>query len=41
MKTLIGELLANVNDEDLLESAISYETYPITEVGYQHLSLEG
>ncbi len=41
MGTLIGKLLASVNDEDLLEPAVVYETYLITEVGYQQLSLEG
>jgi len=41
METLIGELLASVNDEYLLKPAVGYETYPITEVGYQQLSLEG
>ena len=35
MQTLIGELLTSVSDEHLLESAVVYETYPITEVGYQ------
>ena len=41
MEALIGELLASVKDEHLLEPAVSYETYPITEVGCQQLSLEG
>ncbi len=41
METLIGELLASVNDEHLLEPAVGYETYPITDIGYQQLSLEG
>ena len=41
METLIGQLLVSVNDEHLLEPAIVYETYPITDVGYQQLSLEG
>ena len=41
METLIGELLVSANDEHLLEPAIVYETYLITEVGYQQLSLEG
>ena len=41
METLIGQLLVSVNDEHLLEPAIVYETYPITEVDYQRLSLEG
>ena len=36
IETLIGKLLASVNDEDFL-----YEIYPITDVGYQQLSLEG
>jgi len=27
MKTLIGELLAGINDEHLLEPAVGYETY--------------
>ena len=41
METLIGQLLVSVNDEHLLEPAIVYETYPITEVDYQRLSLKG
>ena len=41
METLIGQLLVSVNDEHLLEPAIVYEIYPITEVDYQQLSLEG
>ena len=41
METLISQLLVSVNDEHLLEPAIAYETYPITEVNYQRLSLEG
>ena len=41
METLIGELLASVNDEHLLKPSVVYETYPITEVGCQQLSLKG
>jgi len=41
METLIGQLLVSVNDEHFLEPAIVYEIYPITEVDYQQLSLEG
>jgi len=41
METLIGELLASVNDEHLLKPSVVYETYPITDVGCQQLSLEG
>jgi len=41
METLIGKLLASVNDEHLLEPAVGYEIYPITDIGYQQLSLEG
>ena len=41
METLIGKLLASVNDEHLLGPAVAYETHPITEIGYQQLSLEG
>ncbi len=32
METLIGKLLASVNDEHLLEPAVSYEIYPITDI---------
>jgi len=41
MITLIHELLASVDDVHLLEPAIAYDIYPITEVHHQQLCLEG
>ncbi len=38
---LIDKLLADIKDECLLEPAIAYETYPITEINQQQLSLAG
>ncbi len=40
MKALIRELLASINNNHLLEPAIAYEIYSITEVGHHQLSLE-
>ena len=39
IETIIGELLASV--DNILEPVIAYETYPVTEVGHDQLSLEG
>ena len=41
IKDIIDELLKHVNDAHLLEPAVAYETYPITGVGHQQISLEG
>ena len=41
MKNLIQELLVDVNNGQLLEPAIAYQTYPIKEVGHDQLFLEG
>jgi len=41
IKSLILELLASVKKAHLLEPAIAYEIYPITEMGQRRLSLEG
>lgn len=41
MKDLIQELLTGVNNGQLLEPAIAYQTYPIKEVGHDQLFLEG
>jgi len=41
MKNLIGELLVSLSDKHLLEPAIAYEIYSITEVGHHRVRLEG
>ena len=41
MRTLIGELLASIKNDHLLEPAIAYEIYSITEVGHHQLRLDG
>ncbi len=41
IKSLILELLVSVRNEHLLEPAIAYEIYSITEVGHHQLWLEG
>jgi hypothetical protein len=41
IKILIQELLASVKKAHLLESAIAYEIYTITEISQRQLSLEG
>jgi hypothetical protein len=41
IKILIRELLASVKKAHLLESAIAYEIYTITEISHRQLSLEG
>jgi len=41
MKALIRELLASMKNDHLLEPAIAYEIYSITEVRRDQLSLEG
>jgi hypothetical protein len=41
IKILIRELLASVKKAHLLESAIAYEIYTITEISQRQLSLEG
>jgi len=41
IKILIRELLANVRKMHLLEPAIAYEIYTITEINQRQLSLEG
>ena len=41
MKSLIRELLASTKSDHLLEPAIAYEIYPVTEVCQEQLSLEG
>jgi len=41
IETLTRELLISVKRSHLLESAITYETYPITEAGSQQISLGG
>jgi len=41
MRSLIRELLASIKNEHLLEPAIAYEIYSITEVRQDQLSLEG
>ena len=41
IKILIRELLANVKKARLLEPAIAYEIYTITEISQRQLSLEG
>jgi len=41
IKILIRELLANVKKAHLLEPAIAYEIYTITEISQRQLSLEG
>ena len=41
IKSLILELLASVKKAHLLEPAMAYEIYSITEVSHSQLSLEG
>jgi len=41
IKILIRELLASIKKAHLLEPAIAYEIYTITELSQRHLSLEG
>jgi hypothetical protein len=41
IRSSILELLANVKNTHLLEPAIAYEIYSITEVSHRQLSLEG
>jgi len=41
LQTITGKLLATANNDSLLEPAIVYQTYPITEVGHQQIFLEG
>jgi len=41
IKSLILELLASVKKAHLLEPAMAYEIYPITEMSHSQLSLEG
>jgi hypothetical protein len=41
IEILIGELLTSVKKAHLLESAIAYEIYTITEISQRQLSLEG
>jgi len=41
IKSLILELLANVKNAHLLESAMAYEIHSITEMSHRQLSLEG
>jgi len=41
IKGLIRELLANVKEAHLLESAVAYAIYSITKIGHRQLSLEG
>jgi len=41
MKSLIHELLASIKTKHLLEPAIAYEIYSVTEVRQDQLSLEG
>lgn len=41
IKTLIDELLVSINDEHLLEPAITYAIHPISGVSHDQLSLAG
>ncbi|MFC1933293.1 hypothetical protein ACFLXU_06710 [Chloroflexota bacterium] len=41
IKNLILELLASVKDAHLLEPAVAYEIYPVTEMSQRQLSVEG
>jgi hypothetical protein len=41
IKGLITELLAGIKKSHLLEPAVAYEIYPITEVSHSQVSLEG
>lgn len=41
IKNLIVELLASVKNDHLLEPAMAYEIYPLTETSYRRLPLEG
>ena len=41
IKTITSELLTTISNDSLLEPAIAYETYPVTGVGHQQISLEG
>ena len=41
IKKVITELLAEVEEQGLLETAVAYESYPIAEMGAEGISLEG
>jgi cobalamin-dependent methionine synthase I len=41
MKILICELLEKVNKNNLLDAAVAYEIYPITDTSWLRLSLQG